>query len=143
MANQEYLLELFHNLIKKMKKEWSSQLVGSSPAQYQILKRLACAGSVKAAELAEGIQITPGAITGAADKLVAAGYAARRRDETDRRVVYLEITADGRQYVDQLNAQFKHVTAKFFAGLPQEDIDHLIRIYAQIARNLDTTPPAE
>jgi len=137
MANHEYLLDLFHTILKKMKKEWHSQLDGLTPTQYQILKSLSSYGPKKAAELAEIIQITPGAITGATDKLVSEGYAIRRGDEDDRRVVFLEITDKGKLFISTMIETQKEITAKFFEGLPQEDINHLIRIYHQISSNLE------
>lgn len=137
MTNHEHLLELFHNILKKMKKKWHNQLDGLTPTQYHILKKLASSGPQKATELAEVIQITPGAITGASDKLVTEGLAQRRGVEEDRRVVYLEITETGKRLVETLIKNHKKVTAQFFSGLPEEDIRHLIRIYDQLSANLD------
>ncbi len=139
MVESRELLELFSNVLKKMKKEWTKQLEhGISPSQYFILKTLEHSGSRKATELAEVIQMTPGAITGASDKLVSEGYAERKGAKEDRRVVYLEITDKGKKFVKFMFEKQKAVTAKFFEGLSDEDINHLIRIYQQISHNLDT-----
>lgn len=138
MVESQELLELFSNVLKKMKKEWTKQLEHElSPSQYLILKTLKHSGPRKATELAEMIQMTPGAITGATDKLVSEGYAERKGIEEDRRVVYLEITDKGKAFVKSINEKQKIVTARFFEGLSDEDIKHLIRIYQQISRNLD------
>ncbi|WP_066639911.1 MarR family winged helix-turn-helix transcriptional regulator [Desulfolucanica intricata] len=138
MIENRELLELFSNVLRKMKKEWSNQLEhGLSPSQYFILKTLKETGPRKATELAEVIQMTPGAITGASDKLVSEGYAERKGTKEDRRVVYLEITEKGKEFVENMNEKQKSVTAKFFEGLSDEDINHLIRIYKQISHNLD------
>lgn len=137
MESHEHLMDLFYNILKKMRKKWHNQLEGLTPTQYLILKKLACSGPQKAAELAECIQITPGAVTGASDKLVTEGFAQRRGGEEDRRVVYLEITEKGKEFIETLINNYKQVTAHFFAGLPEEDIHHLIRIYNQLSANLD------
>ncbi len=138
MVENGELLELFSNVLKKMKKEWIKQLEhGLSPSQYFILKILRRSGPQKATELAEAIQMTPGAITWTSDKLVCEGYAERKRAEEDRRVVYLEITDKGKKIVDSMIEKQKSVTARFFEGLSDEDINHLIQIYKQIAHNLD------
>lgn len=137
VQNQEFL-ELFSNILKKMKKEWAKQLEpGLNFSQYFILKALKSSGSRKATELAELIQMTPGAITGASDKLVCEGYAERKGAKEDRRVVYLEITDKGKDFLESMAEKQKAVTAKFFEGLADEDINHLIRIYQQITHNLD------
>jgi len=138
MIERRELLELFYNILRKMKKEWIKQLKhGINPSQYFILKNLKHSGAQKATELAEAIQMTPGAITGASDKLVSEGYAERKGAKGDRRVVYLEITDKGEQLMESMTENQKKVTAKFFEGLSDEDINHLIRIYHQISNNID------
>jgi DNA-binding MarR family transcriptional regulator len=137
MTNHEELLKLFYFILKKMKKEWSNQLQGINYSQYLILNILSRSGPQKATKLAEVTQITPGAITSATDKLVVEGYAERKGDKEDRRVVYLEITDKGKQLVESMAQEQNKVTMKFFQGLPDEDIQHLIRIYNKISDNLE------
>jgi DNA-binding MarR family transcriptional regulator len=137
MTNHEQLLESFYLVLRKLKKEWSNQLQRISHSQYLILKSLDQSGSQKAAQLAELTQLTPGAITCASDKLVLEGYAERSRDTEDRRVVYVEITEKGRELVRVLRENQNKVTIKFFQGLPEEDIEHLIRIYSKLSENLE------
>ncbi len=137
MADHEELLSLFYRILKRMKREWDNQLQGINRSQYLILKTLSYRGPQKAAQLAEALQITPGAVTSATDKLVAEGFAERKGDKEDRRVVYLEITAKGEELAETLTREQNNVTMKFFQGLPDEDIQHLIRIYNKISDNLD------
>ncbi|ATW23537.1 MarR family winged helix-turn-helix transcriptional regulator [Candidatus Formimonas warabiya] len=137
MTNHEELLKLFYCILKKMKKEWSTQLQGINYSQYLILRILNRSGPQKAAQLAEVTQMTPGAITSATDKLVAEGYAERKGDKEDRRVVFLEITDKGKEFVESMAEEYNKVTMKFFQGLPDEDIQHLIRIYNKIWDNLE------
>jgi len=49
-------------------------------------------GRVTAGQLAAEAGLTTGAVTVAVDRLVAAGYAARQRDEGDRRKVWIALT---------------------------------------------------
>lgn len=137
MTEQEKLIQLFYFILKRLKKEWNKQLQGINHSQYLILKTLLHSGPQKAAQLVEVTQTTPGAITSAADKLVAEGYAKRRGDKEDRRVVYLEITVKGKELVESLFQAQNNVTVRVFQGLPDEDIQHLIRIYHQISNNLE------
>lgn len=142
MAESRELMELFYNVLRKMKKEWIKQFNnGINPSQYLILKTLNQCGPQKAAELAGVIQMTPGTVTGASDKLVSEGYAKRKGAEGDRRVVYLEITDKGKHLTEALIEKQKRVTERFFDGLSDEDINHLIRIYSHISNNLDRQYP--
>lgn len=137
MSDHETFLQLFYYVLKRMKREWSNNLQGINHSQYLMLKHLSRFGPQKAAQLAEVTQMTPGAITGAADKLVAEGYALRKGDQEDRRVVYLEITEKGKCFEESLTKEQNEVTMRFFRGLPQEDIQHLLRIYHKILNNLE------
>lgn len=141
MSERQELPELFSSLLRKMKKAWGKEIQGINHSQYFILKNLRQSGPQKAVELAETLQLTPGAITGAADKLVAEGYAERKGDKADRRVVYLEITEKGRQLIEPMLENQHKVTARFFEGLPAEDIHHLIRIFSKISDNLERETP--
>lgn len=137
MTDRKELLELFSSILRKMKKAWRKEIQGINPSQYFILKILWQSGPQKAVELAEILQLTPGAITGATDKLVSEGYAERKGIKEDRRIVYLEITKRGKQLIESMIENQTKVTARFFEGLPDEDIHHLIRIYNKISDNLD------
>ncbi|MDD4237863.1 MAG: MarR family transcriptional regulator [Desulfotomaculaceae bacterium] len=137
MLERQELLEQFNHTLKKMKKVWSKQFKEVNPSQFHILKSLVDAGPQKATGLAVLLQMTPGAITGASDKLISKGYAERKGAAQDRRVVYLEITDKGKQFVESMMEKQISVTAKFFEGLSEEDVNHLIRIYRQISNNLD------
>lgn len=137
MVERQDLLEQFNNTLKKMKIQWSKQFKEVNPSQFHILRSLSYNGPQKATGLAGMLQMTPGAITGASDKLVAKGYAERKRATGDRRIVYLEITDKGKQLVESMIEKQRGVTANFFEGLSDEDVNHLIRIYRQISHNLD------
>ena len=137
MIERQELLEQFNNTLKKMKKEWNKQFKEVNHSQFHILKILAYDGPQKVTELAETLQMTPGAITGASDKLVSKGYAKRKGAAGDRRVVYMEIMDNGKQLLESMIEKQRNVTAKFFEGLSDEDVNHLIRIYRHISNNLD------
>jgi len=137
MAKNQELQELFYSILRKIKREWHKQLHEISPSQYMILKTLNKYGTQKATDLAEAIQMTPGAVTGASDKLVSEGYAERKGATEDRRVVYLEITDKGKIHLESIIRNQNRVTAKVFEGLSDEDVHHLMRIYHILSTNLE------
>jgi DNA-binding MarR family transcriptional regulator len=63
-------------------------------SQFRILRRVA-AGGERAARLAERLAVRKPTLTAIADGLVAAGYLVREADKSDRRVVHLQLTAEG------------------------------------------------
>lgn len=137
--NLERLQEVWRKVFRKMSQEWIRNVEkGISGSQAIILENLELQGPQKATELAEVLCITSGAVTGLCDKLIAGGYATRRRSEEDRRNVYMEITAKGSETLAKVRQLRKDIIKKFFSGLSDSDIEHLIRIYNQILINMES-----
>ncbi|MGI2297161.1 MarR family winged helix-turn-helix transcriptional regulator [Paenibacillus sp. GXUN7292] len=130
--------ELYIDFQRKIGAAWQKKMEHTiSSSQGTILFRLNAAGPQKFSALAEKLGITPGAVTSLSDKLISAGYAERKRDEEDRRVVYLEITEAGSEIVKSLKMDIKGVVKSFFEGVSDEDLKHLTRIYEQILKNIN------
>ena len=139
MSNLTEFEELYVEFQRNVSVEWQKRmdrLVSSS--QVMILRSLASKGPQNASTLAESLRITPGAVTSLSDKLIASGYAHRQRDGNDRRIVLLEITDKGHDILQQFKEENKNVVKQLFSGLPEEDIDHLIRIYQHVLKNIAT-----
>ena len=58
-------------------------------------------GKVKTTELSDYFSITPGAATAIADKLEKMELIHRNRDQSDRRIILIELTEKGLLYVEQ------------------------------------------
>jgi DNA-binding MarR family transcriptional regulator len=132
------LEEVFRQVFRKAKSYTNSfECEGLNSTMAVILLRLEEEGPQKVSQLADALWITPGAVTGFSDKLVAEGYAERERSEQDRRVVYLSITDKGRGVAELLRQYRRQFSDKLFGVLPQDDVQHLIRIFRQILNESD------
>ncbi|NRF99181.1 MarR family winged helix-turn-helix transcriptional regulator [Paenibacillus dendritiformis] len=141
MARDEDLIQferLFWRVSRKIqclrKKKFHDRL---SDSQTYILVKLATEGPQKVSGLAESIGITPGGVTSISDKLIANGYAQRKRDEEDRRVVFLEITDKGMDVMRELHRERLEIIRYLFNNLPPDDLQHLNRTYEKLLENLD------
>lgn len=136
MATKEDLLvlsEMFRIHAKQWTIEWNKiNQTGLSRTHDMILEILATEGAQSPSRLAESLFITSGGITGVSDKLVKAGLAKRKRDEHDRRVVYLEITEEGRRVLEEIREQRNYLMKKMVGHLTDEEIQDLIRIYGKL-----------
>jgi DNA-binding MarR family transcriptional regulator len=72
--------------------ELAAARLGISPTDLRCLNAIENAGGLTAGELAREVGVTTGAVTGALDRLEAAGYARRVADPTDRRRVRVTVT---------------------------------------------------
>ncbi|MBD2867418.1 MarR family winged helix-turn-helix transcriptional regulator [Paenibacillus arenilitoris] len=123
---------LLKGAYKRLKAEWSG---GSgdcfSPNQSRMLYELSRQSPMKSTDLAEKLMITAGAVTFMTDKLSDMGLVRRKRGEEDRRVVYLEITEEGKQaYLDTFRNNEEAAIRYIGSRISKEDIRHLKRIAA-------------
>lgn len=131
--------EIFRQLFRKIRASWSRfEEQGVSASQAVILEKLDSEGPLKVSQIAEALWITSGAVTTLSDKLIAGGFAERTRSEEDRRVVMMEITDKGREVISSFKVHRKKVVEAYFGELPEEDIQHLNRIFNQILKREET-----
>ncbi|MFF2480139.1 MarR family winged helix-turn-helix transcriptional regulator [Paenibacillus sp. NPDC058071] len=128
----------FRCLLRSIQHEWKKRMPSElSYTQFKLLFSLHREERLKVSELAESMGLTSGAITGVCDKLVAEGYVVRERATDDRRVVYVEMTPEGRGLVEQLLDTQSESISTLFMVLPEEDIQHLKRIFAKLLAHID------
>ncbi|MBB3112316.1 DNA-binding MarR family transcriptional regulator [Paenibacillus phyllosphaerae] len=133
MQDKAQLLELpalFKCFIKKATQEWKESTDHDlTLTQFRMLYALMVEGPAKSVELAEQLGVTPGAITGMADKMIEKSFVVRTRDDHDRRVVHVAITEEGRAHIERIHAKQNEAMSAIFTKLPDEDIEHLRRIF--------------
>jgi DNA-binding MarR family transcriptional regulator len=138
---QEDFLQLEHTFTqmkRRMDAEWARENdLGINAMQARILVRLFEEGPQKASAIADKLQITAGAITGIADKLIDLQYLERERDVEDRRVVYLVLTEKGQQLVERLKVRRAAIMEMMFTGLSPDDVRELTRLFNQVIANMD------
>jgi DNA-binding MarR family transcriptional regulator len=82
--------------------EAAAARLGVNRTDLRCLSVLSQAGAMSASALADASGLTRGAMTTALDRLEAAGYVKRVRDDEDRRGVRVELTAVARKEIDSL-----------------------------------------
>lgn len=85
-------------LARRMRQEADS---GLSPTLLSALASIDCAGPMTLGDLAAREQVAPPTVTKAVGILEEQGYAVRRQDPTDRRVVRVEATEAGRTLLER------------------------------------------
>ncbi|MFD1954886.1 MarR family winged helix-turn-helix transcriptional regulator [Paenibacillus thailandensis] len=142
MTDKEDLFQvttMFRTLLRSITQEWNKRgnEYNLTLPQFKMLYILDKSGPQSVSQLAEAMTITPAAITGISDKLLAEGFVLRERGETDRRVVYITLTDSGKRVLDQVYESQKEALNTFFHLLPEEDIQHLKRIFGRMLSNIE------
>ena len=116
------------------------EAVGLTDAQWVPLLKLQLAGAMPVAELARGCEVDAGAMTRMLDRLEAKGLLRRVRSTTDRRVVTIELTADGAQAAARIPAILCEVQNGLLTDVSREEWRALL---ATLRKMLDNAQPRQ
>lgn len=97
-----------------------------------VLGHLVTHGQSRPSVIAKGIGLTPPTLTHLAEKLVNKQFITRQADENDRRIIYLAITDEGREVLDQANKEGKVLRQKLFERLTADETHQLLDIYRKL-----------
>ncbi len=104
-----------------------------------ILRWLARGGPVTVSHAAVLAGVSPSAITQATRKLEREGYLARRRDDQDQRVVWMELTERGLQRVSEVRQRQRRRLREILSVLSSEEQTALADLLARVADGLPTS----
>ena len=111
--------------------------VGLNISQLLVLQILEEAGETTAGNIAARVNLKQATVTSLLDKLEQRGFVRRRRGETDRRKVWVELMPTGRQALadapDMLQERFR----VRFQGLPDWEQAYLMGALERVAALLD------
>ena len=121
--------------------------IGLHRTQHRILMHLANRERLPSQKaLAEHINITPAAVTGALKKLEAGGYIERSIGD-DNRYNEIKITPLGLNIVNETKAMFSEIDTSLFEGFTDNElvtfIEYHNRIQANINKNMEVEQPDE
>lgn len=86
--------------------------------QYRALALLASREAQRPADLARSLGVTPSTTTALCDRLVQKGMISRRRRGSDRRSIYLVVSARGREQLEKISARRGDILRAILVRLP-------------------------
>jgi DNA-binding MarR family transcriptional regulator len=117
----EQLLRLTRRVHRIQKRHLEQCELGITPAQSRLLRTLAhFASPPRMADLAERLEVVPRAVTTLVDGLEASGTVRRVPDPTNRRVIRIELTDDGRKALRALRGARRSAAEEILAPLSDE-----------------------
>lgn len=125
--------ELGQQFLRRMHQELAGVMEkGVTGNQFVVMKMISDRGRVTVSEVAEDLSVSLSAVTALVDRLCRAGMVVRHRSEEDRRVVWLELTEEGRNVVQACQEGRQRLIQRYLGQLDEEEILHMIRIYEKI-----------
>lgn len=112
---------------------------GLNSTEFGVLDVLYHKGPQPLQKIGEKVLISSGNITYVVDKLQKKNLLIRRSSEEDRRVIYAELTAEGRELFERIFPEHKERMARAVSGLTDEEkaqAAHLLRKLGRSAQDL-------
>ena len=136
------VIELFPQIIRGFKQYENNYLTRGEITlpQFWVLGYLDRNGKSKMNNLAQHLKISPPATTGLIDRLILQGLVVRKDDFSDRRIVWIELTAKGKEIIKNINKQKTETLVKIFTKISPKDRDHYLNILEQVVRITASLP---
>lgn len=104
--------------------------------QQYILRYIYGRGECTSTELASAFGVNRSAITAMINRMVDRNLIRRTRNATDRRVVYLTLTREGKRLFDKTEEKIRSLVESFITQFEEEEIQYFIKTYQKLANIL-------
>jgi DNA-binding MarR family transcriptional regulator len=97
--------------------------------QFDVLSELERAGRpLTMSQLSQELMVSNGNVTGVIDRLEKTGFVSRARAEHDRRIQYIDLTANGRRQFSKMARQHERWLADMLSSLKPAEMQNLQRL---------------
>ncbi len=108
--------------------------LGLTSGQFYILKFIESQGKCRATDIANMMEVKPSAVTLMIDRLEARRWVRRSQDTSDRRVIIIELTLEGKKILKRARQISDEVVKRYFSHLSSDDLNNLLKIYEKLER---------
>lgn len=133
---EETIFEIIHNmdkvtnnLIIRWNKSFNKEL---GVSHILVLGHLKLNGKSRPSDMAKVLGLTPPTITHLTEKLVKKQLITRSIEESDRRIIYLEITNAGEMILKEANETGQILRKRIFEKLTDEERQQMLHIYRKL-----------
>ncbi|MDR4887331.1 MarR family transcriptional regulator [Fredinandcohnia sp. QZ13] len=135
---EQTIFEILHNMDKVTNQliiQWNKLFEGDLGVSHiLVLGHLKTHGKSRPSDIAKALGLTPPTLTHLSNKLVKRELVVRKQDESNRRVIYLEITEKGYEVLNEANEEGKKLRRKLFESLTDEERNQLLNIYEKLSK---------
>jgi len=100
--------------------------------EFSVLRALHAKSPQMASQIAQEVNVTSSHITAVTDRLVRKNLVTRKRSDSDRRIVYLEITKTGQEVAEKLENVRKAYYREKFADLSNEEMKVMVELIERV-----------
>ncbi|WP_339230175.1 MarR family transcriptional regulator [Oceanobacillus sp. FSL K6-2867] len=126
------LMKAYKSIEERIKKDISSH--GMRTSDFAILEALYHKGKQTIRQISEAVLINTGSITYVIDKLENKELLERSNCKDDRRVVYIQLTEQGRQLMENIFPKHQKVIEDLFDGISEEEKKTIIHVLKTVGK---------
>ncbi|WP_077302988.1 MarR family winged helix-turn-helix transcriptional regulator [Virgibacillus pantothenticus] len=109
---------------------------GMKTSEFTILETLYHKGKQTVREISDSVLIKTGSITYVIDRLEEKGMLQREHCQKDRRVVYIDITDEGKNLMDEIFPKHQKVIEELFMDISDEQKQTVIDVLKKVGKRL-------
>ncbi|MGG4179883.1 MarR family transcriptional regulator [Virgibacillus pantothenticus] len=109
---------------------------GMKTSEFIILETLYHKGKQTVREISDSVLIKTGSITYVIDRLEEKGMLQREHCQKDRRVVYIDITDEGKNLMDEIFPKHQKVIEELFMDISDEQKQTIIDVLKKVGKRL-------
>lgn len=105
--------------------------------QEAVMRYISENGPCPSSALSKAFFVEKSAVTAIINRLEQKGYIQRMRSEEDRRVIFLQLTEEGRRFHQECWEKINNLLMKIISQLNKEDIESFMKLYQKLAGLLE------
>ena len=106
-------------------------------SDFRVLEVLLHKGPLPVNTIGPKVELTPGSISVAVDRLVKRGLVTRKLDPEDRRIHVVHLSAEGKTIIDKAFAHHEREMEHLFRSLSRQERSALIALLKKLGRSVD------
>ncbi|PFE05731.1 MarR family transcriptional regulator [Bacillus cereus] len=123
----------FRKMIRLLQNDINTRFSEHMPYnEFSVLRALFWKSPQMASQIASEVNVTSSHITAVTDRLVRKGFVTRKRSDSDRRIVYLEITDHGKEVAEKLEAVRKEYYREKFKGWSDQEVEMVLELFGRV-----------
>ncbi|EEL49549.1 MarR family transcriptional regulator [Bacillus cereus] len=123
----------FRKMIRLLQNDINTRFSEHMPYnEFSVLRALFLKSPQMASQIASEVNVTSSHITAVTDRLVRKGFVTRKRSDSDRRIVYLEITEHGKEVTQKLEAVRKEYYKEKFKEWSDQEVEMVLELFGRV-----------
>jgi DNA-binding MarR family transcriptional regulator len=140
MFQYEDIYDLFFNKLKKLlyPEEWISLDLDFSKSELFTMLLVDRNGEIIMSKIADYVNVSMSTANGIVERLIKKGLLSRDRSDSDRRIVVIRLTEEGKNLVNELKKVVLEYIGLIFEALDDEERKLIFKIFNKITDIIDS-----